>query len=433
MVKKNFMIKNLIPGLVERGKIKIGIKGDWRESSGGKKFQLPTKLDHFVVTGALRDESNNFIKDEVIHEKLGPAPIELPIYLLYNEIELNFQTRYACYVGTRLFCSGDGENADYIKKDGTAEECACPCKRQDPKYAGSDKCKINGILSVIISGADIIGGVWKFRTTSYNSVVQILGSLTMIKRVSGGYLAGLPLWLTLRPKTVSSPVDGRVQTVYVVGIEFRGNIEALQAAGYKRALSDAKHNLKIEHIEEEAKRLISPAAASATETEAEIVDEFYPDAAQAAGPDHPAGAGSGAPPLAAPADENAGPPAGDSADPPKKDDPAHGGDGSKGNGNNAGSQDRPTPPAQAPAKAKRGRPSTKRPANQAEAPQGPAADSPEAPKDPAPPAGPAESAKSPGPAAGPAESAKSPAPPLASPAGAAPQATDKGNQKLSLF
>lgn len=413
MVKKNFMIKNLIPGLVERGKIKIGIKGDWRESSGGKKFQLPTKLDHFVVTGALRDESNNFIKDEVIHEKLGPAPIELPIYLLYNEIELNFQTRYACYVGTRLFCSGDGENADYIKKDGTAEECACPCKRQDPKYAGSDKCKINGILSVIISGADIIGGVWKFRTTSYNSVVQILGSLTMIKRVSGGYLAGLPLWLTLRPKTVSSPVDGRVQTVYVVGIEFRGNIEALQAAGYKRALSDAKHNLKIEHIEEEAKRLISPAAASATETEAEIVDEFYPDAAQAAGPDHPAGAGSGAPPLAAPADENAGPPAGDSADPPKKDDP-------KGNGNNAGSQDRPTPPAQAPAKAKRGRPSTKRPANQAEAPQGPAADSPEAPKDPAPPAGPAESAKSPG-------------PPLASPAGAAPQATDKGNQKLSLF
>ena len=31
-------IKNMRPGLPERGKIKIGAKGETRESSGGKKF-----------------------------------------------------------------------------------------------------------------------------------------------------------------------------------------------------------------------------------------------------------------------------------------------------------------------------------------------------------------------------------------------------------
>ena len=43
-------IKNLTPGLVERGKIKIGMKGAARQSRSGNTFQAPQKLDHFIVT-----------------------------------------------------------------------------------------------------------------------------------------------------------------------------------------------------------------------------------------------------------------------------------------------------------------------------------------------------------------------------------------------
>src|SRR4051812_12962875 len=43
------MVRNLRPGLPERGKIKIGVKGEVRKSKGGNEFQPPQKLDHFVI------------------------------------------------------------------------------------------------------------------------------------------------------------------------------------------------------------------------------------------------------------------------------------------------------------------------------------------------------------------------------------------------
>lgn len=43
-------IKGLIPQLAERGKVKIGEKGEMKTSQGGKQFAQPKKLDHFVIT-----------------------------------------------------------------------------------------------------------------------------------------------------------------------------------------------------------------------------------------------------------------------------------------------------------------------------------------------------------------------------------------------
>ena len=42
------MIKNMMPQLAERGKIKIGERGEQKQSSQGKTFAQPKKLDHFV-------------------------------------------------------------------------------------------------------------------------------------------------------------------------------------------------------------------------------------------------------------------------------------------------------------------------------------------------------------------------------------------------
>ncbi len=321
--KKDLMVKNLMPGLVERGKIKIGMKGEWRESqSSGKKFQLPTKLNHFVITTMERGADNNFNRDEVLHQALGEKPVSIPIRLLYDAIELNFQTRYSCYRGTTLLCFGNGEKGNPMKDTaGTRGECPCPCNHQDPKYTGADKCKINGTLSVMIDQAGSVGGVWKFRTTSYNSVVGILSSLVLIKRISGGALAGIPLDLTIQPKTVANPLDGKMQTIYVVGIEFRGSVKQLQDAGYTIALEYKKHDLRIGHLEGEARRLLAVDAAAFNESPEDIEKEFYsPEAREA---ELKAARDAGAPPdLFPPGDEKAPSETQPAAQPEKKDPPA---------------------------------------------------------------------------------------------------------------
>lgn len=293
-------IKNLVPGLMEMGKIKIGRKGAARQGQNGT-WQLPEKLDHFIVTTMEKGKDNNFIPDSDIHAKIGQAPKSIPVRLLYDDPCLNFPTRYSCYYGKTLYCSGDGEEATRLQKDGTRIPVACPCPRQDPTFAGDDgkgkgKCKINGVLSVIIEGAEVVGGVWKFRTTSYNSVVGILSSMALVRRITGGRLAGIPLTMTVTPKSVADPINGSQQTVYVVGLQYRGTVESLQNVGYQIAMNEAKHGIRVELIEQEARRMLTYEPAGDDPLGADDVDdvvaEFYPEeAAAAAGAEVPAGTG----------------------------------------------------------------------------------------------------------------------------------------------
>ena len=279
VTQPGMMIKNLHPALTERGKIKIGMKGETRKASSGKSYQLPQKLDHFLVTTLFRDDTGNFKVDKEIMDKLGEKPTTIPIQLLYDDPNLNLQTRYAVYTGRQLWCSGDGETALRLKQGQRAREgVRCICERQDPSYEGQDRCKINGTLSVIIDGVPQIGGVWKFRTTSYNTVVGLMSSLALIRRMTGGILAGIPLQLTLSPKTVTSPADGKVQTVFVVGIEYHGTADELQAIGYDTANKNAIHAVKIETLEQEARKLLAAPADKvfASDDEDDLIDEFYP-------------------------------------------------------------------------------------------------------------------------------------------------------------
>lgn len=274
-------IKNLIPSLPERGKIKIGMKGPVRKSRDGKEFQIPQKLDHFVITTLTRGQDGNYIPDGSMIELLGEKPKELPIRMLYDDPTLNFPTRYAAYQGQKLFCSGDGEVAQQLIRLEATERKAvqCPCFRQDPSYTGKDKCKVNGALSVIIDGAGGVGGVWKFRTTSYNSVVGIMSSMMFIKSITGGPLANLPLTLAVRPKQVADPA-GNQQTVYVVQLEYKGTIADLQKTGHQIALDRATTQLSIQHIEAEARRMLLPPPDDAPlpgDDPEDVRQEFYPD------------------------------------------------------------------------------------------------------------------------------------------------------------
>lgn len=272
---KVFMVKNLRPGLTECGKIKIGQKGKVIVSRKGNEFQPPEKLDHFVVTTLERGADGNFLTDTAMHAKFGREPKELPVRLLFNDPWLNFQTTYAAMRGGSRFCTGDGERAQRVDNDGVVHEVDCPCPLLADTYTGNDKCKINGTLSVMIDGAEVVGGVWKLRTTSINTCQGIASSLALLSSVTSGNIAGIPLMLTIRPKAAVTP-QGATTTIYVVGIEFRGTIEALRKLAHERALGDATFGQRMERIEEQARAMLSAPVPISDDETMDIADEFYP-------------------------------------------------------------------------------------------------------------------------------------------------------------
>jgi len=119
--------------------------------------------------------------------------------------------------------------------------------------------------------------VWKFRTTSWNTVNAILSSMALIKTITGGPLAGIPLYLVLSPKTVTVPTTGQNMVVYVVSLEYRGSEESLAELGYQIAKRRIEHQVKMEAIEAEARRLLVPPQAEPPEEQEETAHEFYPE------------------------------------------------------------------------------------------------------------------------------------------------------------
>ena len=273
-------VKGLMPGLMEVGKIKIGIKGKMTTSTSGAEFRLPQKIDHFRIVKNERDQNDDYVLDEEIIEIISwhkstvfdkeKNIIGIPIRLLYNEIDLVFPTQYASYVNAKLSCSGNGEKAH--TRDG--RETACPCERLDGAYTGKDKCKINGTLSCIIEGSNV-GGCYKFRTTSINSARYILSSLMLIKAATGGLLSFIPLRLVINPKKTIIPATGAPTTIYVVTVEFQGGIEELQ----QKALTMGQERVSLienmRDIEIEARKIVS--CNDADREEREFVEEFYPN------------------------------------------------------------------------------------------------------------------------------------------------------------
>ena len=290
---KSPLLKNFIPGLPERGKIKIGEKGAWKQSQQGKQFQAPQKLDHFRITTMEREseqQGGNFCQDLAMHKKFGERPTAIPVILMFDEISLNFQCRMTCYKGKTRWCSGDGEAAFRLKDMAKPEYTTvdCPCERSAFDYKGPEKCKTTGKLSVIIEGAEVVGGVWTFRTTSWNSVQSIYSSLILIKRITGGPLAGIPLTMTVTPKTATTP-EGASTKVFIVSLEYRGTPQALRGEGLKVLSEGVEHRARLELMEHQIEEMIAKdMALGGDEGDAEFTEEFYPEQAEAAGPTPPA-------------------------------------------------------------------------------------------------------------------------------------------------
>lgn len=285
-------IKGFDPVLPELGKIKIGEKGQRRKSKKSNvEFQPPQKLDHFKVVGLERGPDNNLLIDKKLHEVVGPKPRELDIVFPYNDIALNFVTFYAHYSSRTCQCKGNGEVAFRLKQAGEYEQIKCnpeSCPLHNPpepknknERRANAVCKPNGILSVILMKAPRIGGVYKFRTTSYNTVRNLLSSLQMIRQLTGGTLAGIPLKLTLKPQTVTPKGMTGGIVVYVVSVEWPGTIDSLYAKALESASLRAKSLTDLRDYEDQARKALTSGPDENEDEIIEVTEEFYPEAVEA--------------------------------------------------------------------------------------------------------------------------------------------------------
>jgi hypothetical protein len=299
------MIKRgLTKRLAEVGKIKIGGKGAEKQKASGKgTYQLPVRYNHFVITTTERGADGNFIPDLKLMKlfnpesdwrdgQKSPEPKEIKIALLFDDIDMNFRTSFAFYQGATCICRGDGLEADMLfKKSGTPTQFKliddgpktvtagelrkivcdpdkCPMMQPDDK--GQTKCKPSGILSCIIPDSMNLGGVYRFRTHSWNTVSNILSALEFIKNLTGGILMGLPMKLQFLKKATQE--HGNVN---VVNIVFDGEThQQLRQAALIEHKNRTEYNINMKVVEESARE---SGIMEDADDPADVEQEFYPD------------------------------------------------------------------------------------------------------------------------------------------------------------
>lgn len=259
--------RGLIPRFAEVGKIKIGGKGDIKKSKDGKNFRLPVRYEHFVVTTSEKDNTDNFIIDQKVMKALGDKPTEISIKLPFDEIDLNFFTSFQYYHGRKCICQGDGEQARRIDKNDVESNVICDPEKCE--FRKNEKCKISGILSCYIPASMEIGGVYRFRTHSWNSVSNILAALQYFSDNTNGVLQGLPLKLKFLKKMTAE--HGNVNTVTIVldGIE----LQKMRELAYLEYENRMKLGIDMETLQKQAK---TSGFLTFDDDPADIEDEFYP-------------------------------------------------------------------------------------------------------------------------------------------------------------
>jgi hypothetical protein len=93
--------------------------------------------------------------------------------------------------------------------------------RLTPNVQRGEICKAHGLLRVMIAEAKTMGGVHVYRTTSSNSIRQLMASMAHIQELTGGSLSYVPLELSVEPKKVKPEGSRGYQTVYVVSLTYR--------------------------------------------------------------------------------------------------------------------------------------------------------------------------------------------------------------------
>ena len=265
-------ILDLECSLCRIGNIKIGKKGETRISQkSGKEFQLPEKLESFKVTtmekGVMEtDGHTDFKEDPYIMSILGNEPKTLKVRLLYDEIPKNLRTSYVKYKGSAWECRGDGKTA--LLKSGKI----IPCKGQKCENYIKHDCKLNGVLSVMLDDAPVVGGVYQFRTTGIHSISNLTAAMKFIKKGTFGLLAYLPLMLTIAPKSVTLD-NGTKTIIQEVNIVYRGSLEDMILAA--KQTIQIRESLKYNERDYDLISDQTEIVPESVEERKALVEEFY--------------------------------------------------------------------------------------------------------------------------------------------------------------
>ncbi len=286
-------IKSFPKRLHEAYKIKIGKKGDKVTSGKGTKFRLPMKSDHFTITLANRNEAGDFVIAKEIMDKLLDLngdrlgiPVaeinvmkkesnykivtEVPIRLLFDDITQNLSYKLAFYHGRNVICHGNGEEAEWLGQEtnGRKPGDIWGCAWDDCPYYRDKKCKTQGRLMAVLECAPELGSVAVFRTTGFNSIQAMLSSLDTIYRASNGILAGVPLILTLSPKTTTIPGQDKSTTIYVVNIVYRPKKETMEIGE-----DMAQRSIEVSRVRQSNRIAWDKTQEAAKEVEVSILEE----------------------------------------------------------------------------------------------------------------------------------------------------------------
>ena len=273
--------------LMPVGNIKIGQKGEERTSGTGdkkKKWRLPVKLGHFIVTTTERGDDGNFLLDEAVMEKIGNAkPMFIRVRFPFDDPRLIFQTSYQMYDGKKLKCEGNGEKAERKDKDGKITEGTCA--GNECQFMIDKKCKPSGRLACHLPDSPHYGGIYMFRTHGWNSVGGIIKALDDYHGQTGKILQGLPFRLVFTKKATEEFGNVPVVVLVMDGIELTA-MRALARAEHKDRL---EFGIDIKQIEHKA---VESGVLEDRDNPEDVAEEFYAEIEDDDEPDDEAGASS---------------------------------------------------------------------------------------------------------------------------------------------
>ena len=240
-------------------------------------IRLPEKDDQFTITSQVQSRDGWLLHplNEELRKGQDGKLRSIPIWLLFNEPDLNFRADYSLFDRTtgRPLCVGNGETCKRLTKDGIQ---SLPCPSPDGcSLAQGGACKPYGRLNVAIGDDDPLGS-FVFRTTGYNSIRTLAARLHYLQAISGDRLACLPLELRLRGKSTR---QSHGTPIFYVDITVRSGLSMEDALLEAKQLDETRQASGFDQnaLDQAAQRGFNNGAFEDTEDDTRtIVEEFFP-------------------------------------------------------------------------------------------------------------------------------------------------------------
>ncbi|GEO28012.1 MULTISPECIES: hypothetical protein [Alicyclobacillus] len=193
------------------GKIYLGVK---TVNDGGKEY--PKATDYFVVRADGTNTSDQAAA--AFHEVYGDKPKEITICFPTDDPEQFMPQALCSYKGSqgrgRLWCKGDGETA--VREDGNGGYTQVHCAYKECEFYKAKQCK--ELTRLIFLLPEVKGiGIWELDSTSYYTSQNLIGSIQLIRQLTRGRIAMIPL--TLRVVPMQAQVAGHPKTIYVLDLK----------------------------------------------------------------------------------------------------------------------------------------------------------------------------------------------------------------------